>query len=1101
MLKCKPLKFFLVIIVIVLLLADTEPAQTTTATLSGNVTDEQNAAVGGATIKVINTDAGFERTVSTNDSGTFVIPLLPPATYRLTIERSGFAPFEVAEVILNANDQKSLNLRLKVGQIGETVDIMADGSLIDESPSVSTTIDRQFVSNLPLNGRSLQGLISLSPGVVVTASSSQSPGQFSVNGQRTTSNYYTVDGVSANFGTNNFAGFSPTLSGTSPATNVQGSFSNLASIDAIQEFKIQTSTFAPEIGRQPGANVSIVTRGGENKFRGALYEYFRNDIFDANDFFNNLYGFSKPALRYNNFGGTFSGPVILPRFGEGTPYWWKGTDKTFFFFSYEGQRFTLPIGAVSTVVPSLAARSAAANQVARNILNAFPTPNGAEIRTAAGGLTGGAIFTSSYSEPSSADAWSIRIDHNLTKSFTLFGRYNQASGNSDLRGGTNLSQLTRLRTKTKTVTLGSTQVFSSRMVNELRLNGSFQDGTARQVFDGFGGGITPPEELFFPSTVFDVPRRGIISLSGLAGNSGLGFTSVSIGTDELNRQRQINVIDNFSYSAGSHQLKFGVDYRWLSPILAPAEFLGNVTFASIATVNSGIARISAQKRIGYTLQFPTYSFYGQDTWKVNPRLTLTYGLRWEINPAPTARGKKDILTVREVRGANEIDFSYLQLAPAGTPVYPTRFNNFAPRFGASYQLRQNQGRELVVRGGIGVFYELGQNGFGNIGFPYLKVNSQTSGTFPISPSLAVFTPPNFNLSPTNRALVTAADADYNLPKVYQWNLTAEQSLGSNQTISAAYVAALGRGLLKNSTIILAAAPNPAAPSAPFSPNFSQINMLLNGATSDYHSMQIQFTRRLTKGFQANFGYTWSRSIDSGSSDLEVNPLSRVVDDNINRGDSDFDIRHSLTGGMTYQIPTPKWNAVSKAILGDWSLNSIFFARSGLPFNVVADAGESARILGSYYERRPDLNPGVPIWITDTSIGGGRRLNPAAFSFPTTATQAQGSFGRNVLRGPGAWQVDIGLHRRFAVTEKAGLQFRWEIFNVLNHTNFSNPNFLQLYLPGDPSTRVVDVNNQTFGIITQMLGRGLGGGGNSGGFNPIFQVGGPRSMQFALRLDF
>lgn len=328
----KPVKSFLLLLALLLVAANNSVfAQSVTATLSGTVTDEKGGLVPGATVKVMNTDAGFERTVSTNENGSFVVPLLPPSTYRVTIEREGFAPFEISEVTLNTNDQRAVNIHLKVGQVGAAVTVTSDASLIDESPAVGTTIDRQFVSNLPLNGRSLQALISLSPGVVVTPANSQNPGQFSVNGQRTSTNYFTVDGVSANFGTNNFSGFNPATSGAVPATNIQGSFSSLASVDAIQEFNIQTSTFAPEFGRSPGANVSIVTRSGENKYHGALYEYFRNDVFDANDFFNNNLGFRKPPLRYNNFGGTIGGPVILPYFGEGNAVCLEGNRQDVLF--------------------------------------------------------------------------------------------------------------------------------------------------------------------------------------------------------------------------------------------------------------------------------------------------------------------------------------------------------------------------------------------------------------------------------------------------------------------------------------------------------------------------------------------------------------------------------------------------------------------------------------------------------------------------------------------------------------------------------------------------------------------------------------------------
>ena len=1101
MLNFKSFRYLFFAIVVCFSILGSISAQSSTANLSGSVRDETGSLIPGANVTISNPETGLLRQTTTDSNGTFIVPLLPANTYIVSIERDGFTPVEIRDVVLNVNDRRSLNVLLKVGSVGATVEVTTQENLIDENMAVGTTVDRTFVNELPLNGRSLQGLISLSPGVVATPASSQSPGQFSVNGQRTSTNYFTVDGASANFGTNNFAGYNPAVSGTSPATDVQGSFSNLASIDAIQEFKIQTSTFAPEFGRSPGANVSIVTRSGENEFNGSLYEYFRNDIFDANDFFNNSLGFEKPALRYNNFGGVVGGPVILPRFGQGTSPIWSGKDRTFFFFSYEGKRFTLPRGATSIVVPSIAARANATSPIGRSALNAFPVPNGAEIRDANGNLTGGAVFTASFSEPSSSDAWSLRLDHSINKNVSIFGRYNRASGTSESRSTFALSQINRLGTKTEYVTVGSTQVFTSKLVNEVVFNYSRQDGTTRNFFDGFGGGIEPPDSLFFPSNVTG-SRRGGISFSGLAGNSGLlGFTFLSVGSDEINRQSQINVTDNLSYSLGSHQLKFGVDYRRLSPLIAPAEFASSIRFSSINSVSNGITDlVTVLSSPSYTLQFPAYSFYGQDTWKINPRLTMTYGLRWEINPAPSSAGDEDILTLANLGDLNAVDFSNLQLAPVGTPVFSTKYNNFAPRFGISYLLRQKPGSELVIRGGVGLFYDLGQNGFGNIGFPYSRFNFAFNVPLPLPTSLGVFPPPNFNLGPTNRADVTAAANDYNLPKVYQWNLTAEQSLGKNQSISLTYLAALGRDLAATNRIELAVAPDPANPLVPFSPNFSTITALTNNGTSDYHAFQAQFTRRLSRGFQANLGYTWSHSIDTGSQDLQRIAPTRLIDVNVNRGNSDFDVRHALTGGLTYKIPTPRWNSVSEAVLGGWSLNSIFFARSGLPFDVIAEERQAANLFGARYQRRPNLISGVPIWIDDSTVAGGRRLNPAAFSFPT-ATQAQGNFGRNVLRGPGAWQIDMGLHRRFAITEKVGVQFRWEVFNVFNKTNFSNPNFRQLFVPGNSNTGVVNVNDRNFGTITETLGRGLGGGGNSGGFNPIFQIGQPRSMQFALRFEF
>jgi len=1077
-------------------------AQSATATLSGTVVDDRESVISGVEITITNPATGLKRTARTNDSGFYSFPALAPGSYTVVTQRAGFAPAEIRDVVLNVNDQRALRIQLKVGAVGETVNVTAETGAIKEDAAVATVVDRQFVGNLPLNGRSLQTLINLTPGAVITGANSQNPGQFSVNGHCTSTNYFTIDGVSVNFGANNFAGYNPAVAGAIPATSMQGSFGNLVSIDALQEFKIQTSTFAPEFGRSPGAQVSLVTRSGENRFHGVAYDYFRNDALDANDFFNNANSVKKQPLRYNNFGGTFSGPIQLPKkiFG---PFGYNGRDRTFFFFSYEGQRFLLPHGAVLSVVPSTTARRNAPNDYARQVLNAFPIPNGADIVNASGATTGGANFTSAYSEPSASNATSIRVDHNFSQTFSVFGRYNYAPSRQQSRSTQALSQYNQLGTRTEYLTLGSTQVFTSSLVNEARLNWSQNDGTSRNLFDGFGGGAALPETVFFPPNVFNGPRRGIITLNGLSLVTGNPFTSISVGTDELFRNRQISVVDNLTWTRGAHQLKFGVDYRWLSPVIAPAGFVDNAQFANITSVYNNVATsVLALKGVGYTLQFPAYSFYAQDTWRANRRLTLTYGTRWEVTPAPSARGDNQILTVKEIRDLNAVDFSYLELAPLGTPQFPTSYKNFAPRAGVSYQLVSRTGRELLLRAGWGLFYDLGQNGFGSVGFPYSFTRSIPNEPVPLRESVAVFPAPNFTLSPTNRASVTTADPNYRAPRVHQWNLTLEQSLGKDQTLSVAYVAAVGRDLLRTTTFSFLAAPDPANPTRPYSPNFSSLTVRGNGSTSDYHSLQAQFTRRLSRGLQALASYTWSHAIDSGSADLDRTVPGSLANLTIDRASSDFDARHTFSGALTYNIPAPQWGAFANALLRNWSANTVFFVRSATPLNIIAEEQQSTTLFRVTFSRRPDVIAGQPFFIEDSAAPGGKRVNPAAFAFPS-ASRAQGTLGRNALRGFGAWQSDVGLQRQFNLTERLNLQFRTEVFNLFNHTNFANPGapFSSVNLAFATATPgSVAIDNPRMRSV-QTLGRGLGGGGNSGGFNPLFQVGGPRSLQFALRVQF
>ncbi|HEX2272142.1 MAG TPA: carboxypeptidase regulatory-like domain-containing protein, partial [Pyrinomonadaceae bacterium] len=384
--------------------------------LSGTVTDQNGATIPGVSVSVVNRGTQLTRDVTTDDEGSFTVPLLPPGQYIVRARRDGFAPTDFTDIVLNVGDQKALKIELRAGDVSASVQVATDAPLIDTSAAVTTTVDRTFVGNLPLNGRSFQSLILLTPGVVVASSGNQtSPGQFSVNGQRTNSNYFTVDGVSVN------AGVDPRVSssfresqsqfqsGTVPGLTTFGGTNNLVSVDALEEFKIQTSTYSAEFGRQPGGQVQLVTRSGKNEFHGTAFEYVRNEAFDANNWFTNsrpltaqqvAAGITKqprPPLRQNQFGGTFGGPVMLPRFGEGGKPYWSGRNKSFFFFSYEGLRLLLPQSG-SSFVPSIRLRQVAAPAV-RPFLNAFALPTGPEVLSATGQPLGYSPITYSFSNP------------------------------------------------------------------------------------------------------------------------------------------------------------------------------------------------------------------------------------------------------------------------------------------------------------------------------------------------------------------------------------------------------------------------------------------------------------------------------------------------------------------------------------------------------------------------------------------------------------------------------------------------------------------------------------------------------------------------------
>lgn len=1036
-------------------------AQSATATLTGTVDDQNGALVAGANIALINAEQGSQRLTATNAEGAFVFALLPPGRYSLTVTREGFGPVELKDVVLNVNDAVTLRIHMNVGALTQTVQIVEGSTLINDSPTVSTVVERQFIENMPLNGRSVQSLITLTPGVVLTKSIFEEQGQFSVNGQRANANYFTIDGVSANTGINASGGLNQSGAGVLPSLTAAGGTNSLVSLDAMQEFKIQTSTYAPEFGRTPGAQIQIATRSGTNDFRGTLFEYFRNDALDANNWFSNRNRLPKAALRQNDFGFVFGGPILLPRFGEGGPVLgYNGRNRTFFFLSYEGLRLRQPQTATISV-PSLASRQAAPVQL-QPFLDAYPRPNGQTFSN------GTANFVAAYSNPATLNATSIRIDHNVGSSLTFFGRYNIAPSKTEQRVNT-LNNITNVSFRTMTFTVGATQAFSANAINELRLNYSRSEGEGRNHLDTFGGAVVPADSLLFPP--FSSPETG----SFLFQISGAPF--YTIGRNAQNIQRQVNIVDNFSIVTTSHQLKFGVDYRYLSPIAGPREYAQTITFNGIGITAPGIAPPVGSVLSGtinsaiivaadiVKIRFSNFSAYAQDTWKPSSRLTLTYGLRWEVNPPPTAKDGRDLFTATGLETPATI-----VLAPPGTPLWKTTYDNFAPRLGMAYQLRQQPGSETIIRGGFGIFYDLGQGLAGSTAtsFPYSRRSQVARGTpFPLT--LSQLTPPPFNPVPSAAIIAVAFDPNLKLPRTFQWNAALEQSLGPNETISASYVAAAGRRLLRKELLI---APNP---------SFTSVSITRNTATSDYHALQLQFERRLSQAIQALVSYTWSKSIDIASNDSGDNFPAARSNPEVDRGPSDFDIRHVFSAGVTYNIPFTKSGSFN-AILRDWSIDGIFRTQTARPITVVygRDIG-----FGFFSNIRPDVLTDVPAYIEDKIAPGGKRLNRAAFVIP--AVPRQGSLGRNSLRGFPVSQMDLALRRQFRLTEQVNFQLRAEFFNIFNHPNFADP--------------VTNLTDAQFGQATQMLSQSLGSGGAQGGFSPLYQIGGPRSLQFAFRLQF
>jgi hypothetical protein len=1079
-----------------LLVASCVHAQSPNATVNGQVLDPSGGLIVEAAVDVVNDATNVVYSTKTNSSGIYLVPDLPPSTYRIQVSHLGFKTIIKPDVILNVRDAVAINFTLPIGAISETVTVEGGASLIDtQDAAVSTVVDRQFAENLPMNGRSFQTLIELAPGVVLTPANSFDSGQFSVNGQRASSNYWMVDGVSANVGVASAGSAFPGngLGGAAGSVSALGGTNSLVSVDAMQEFRIETSTYAPEFGRTPGAQISIVTRSGTNEFHGTVFDYLRNGLLDANNWFNDA---ATPALpkakeRQNDFGGTFSGPIVK--------------DKTFFFFSYEGLRLRLPETEL-TDVPDINARQNATASM-KAYLNAFPFPNGPEVPS----VTGAAELNASFTNPASLDAYSLRIDHKLSSKINLFGRYNYSPSTLQLRGfqGTeSLSSVASTNITTQTGTVGATWSITSGITDDIRFNYSRASSRGSLYLDSFDGAI-PLTSLPFPSG-YD-SKNGLFAFDILEMSNGL----LSSGEKPTYVQKQFNLVDNLSVQKGSHGLKLGIDFRQLSPTYSPQPYYQAPFFLDVPSAESGSVLLSVvESSRGADLSFHNLGLFAEDTWHASPRLTLTYGLRWDVDFAPSSTSGPSL---NAVTGFNLNDLANLALAPAGTPPFKTTYGNIAPRIGVAYQISQYQRWQTVLRGGFGVFYDLATSEIGNnitgSFYPFGASNEifgpifGGTATLPLSAADAVpppITPASISLP---GATLYATAPNLKLPYSLEWNLAFEQALGSQQSVSVSYIGSSGRRLLQTAFVD---SPNSSISSA---------QLVANAATSDYDALQLQFQRRLSRGLQALASYSWSHSLDdasAGSLGNEANTLAPLINPQANWGPSDFDIRNAFSAGLTYDLPIPKGNALTRAVFHGWSTENFILARSAPPVNLYYALSATLLNAGNVAVR-PDVVPGIPLYLygsqcTAANGGapcpGGKAVNfiPGAVAGgcpdgsqsvgpfcppPVDASGSplrQGNLGRNALRGFGAAQWDFAVHRNFPISEFLKLQFRAEMFNILNHPNFAPP--------------VANLNNTSqFGLSTQMLGQYLAGTGSTSGLSSLYQIGGPRSIQLALELSF
>jgi hypothetical protein len=1031
-----------------LLLAAVAFAQSPEASLSGTVQDEQLGAVAGALVVLEDPKSAFKRETRTDSAGGYVLSSVPPGSYRLRVSAPGFAVAEIPQLVLNTGDRRSLTLTLKLGQRADSVTVAERESGVIETATVATVVDQVFVQNLPMNGRTFQNLIALTPGVTQTQATARNPGQFSVNGQRTSSNYLTIDGVSANFGLPAAPALAGSYDGTLPALTANGGTNSLISVDAMQEFQVQTSTFAPEFGRTPGGQISIVTRSGTNDLRGSLSNFFRNDVLDANDWFANRDGLPKPPVRQNNFGGVLGGPVVLPR-------WYNGKDRTFFFVAYEGLRLRQPQFATDAY-PTLAARAQASPQN-RPLVEAYPVPNQGDL---GGGL---GRFAATYSNPYTVNTTSIRLDHRLTERITLWGRFVEAPSEVRFRGSVqsydlSLNSINSNRSDSRTVTLGSTQAFSPAAINETRFNWSRNRGGFDSGMDDLGGARPFTAAQLFPA--FANPASGSVGILPQ------GLRGFAIGAQAVNSQSQWNFTDSFTLLRGRHQIKFGGDYRLLRPnIEAPlyqqyGVFVGLQGPLGLLNGRTATTIVSAFENLRAAIH--NLSFYAQDSFRPSARLTVTFGVRWEWNP-PLAGSNLPLYT------ATTDDPRTARLSGPGAALFPTQRDAFAPRLGVSYQLGRTAGFETTLRGGIGLFYDLPLGGLQALSSnpPYRRTRRLAGTLFPLPEAQAAPLPLSTD-PPYDDVAVYARG--FRLPRTTQYNFTIDQGLGGGRILTTSYIGAHGRRLQRRDS--LAGTPGSL---------FRGFSILHSDAESDFHSFQTQFRQALRRGVQVMVSYAWAHSIDTASDNVAFN-APEPDGPRANRASSDFDVRQVLNGALSWDLPGRRTGGPLALLLRDWGVDSLFRVQTGFPVDVFS----RAVINGATFAFRPDRVAGAPLYLEGPQYAGGRAINRAAFAIPPNQTR-NGTLGRNAARGFPLRQIDFTARRTFVFGERCRLQFRAEFFNLLNRPNFASPEPFLL--------------SPLFGQSTQMFGRGLGQGGVNGGLNPLYAVGGPRSTQLALRLTF
>ncbi|MBZ5593961.1 MAG: TonB-dependent receptor [Acidobacteriia bacterium] len=981
--------------------------------LSGVICDPSTAAVAGAAVTVVNQDTGFRRLTSSQSDGSYAVVSLEPGLYKITVRHPGFHTLIRLGVRVDATQPARVDFNLPLGRMQESITVEDAPSVpLSEDTAVGTLITPQQIEHIASNGRSLTSLLEFTPGTIITPATRGEPGQFTSGGQRPNANYFSVDGVSANTGVS--AGGLPAQStgGALPAMTALGSLHGLLSLEAVSELRVETSTTAPDFGRLPGAQIVLTSRSGSNEFHGSLFDYLRNEALDANDWFANNQGDGRAPARMNDFGGSLGGPAKR--------------DRTFFFMSYEGMRLRAPL-VWRAAVPDGPARLDAPGW-ARPLLDLFPLPNGQELGS------GLAEWMGQTDRPSRFDAANIRIDHALTSRITLFGRYSQTPSWSEF----GRAQINQIAIRSRGLTLGVDVRLRSNLALNVRMNAS-----QASLISSWGTAGSSSCDL---QPVVYALLRVPDACDYLLRFSIAGVGQIASGEEARQKQTQWHAAPVVVVSHGPHEFRLGADYLELIP--ARRDMNKNLGIIADSVANAVDTRdlwVAVSGRQASHSVLKEDSIFAQDTWRIIPRLTASFGLRWEFTPPPELNSIAFPL-------ANVSNSSYI--FSGQTTIWQRTNTNLAPRFGLAY--RPSAQSQTVLRAGWGIYYDSSLS---------IATDLVNGGPF----SLSQFSSAQHAPFPT--LLSYGFLPGLRLPSVKQWSGTVEHAFGRHHTVSAVYEGSAGLQLLRREFGGLQNSES------------LQLALATNHGFSRYHGFELQYRLKPSHGFSGLASYSWSHSIDNSSSDSVLYWAASGLTASSDRGSSDFDVRHAFNAALSYEAPQREAKSFRSQLLRGWGLDGIIHARTGFPITVL-DADYSMGLSFANFSR-PDLVGGQPVWVTDRSAPGGRRLNTGAFQ--PAPDLVQGNLGRNAVTGFGMCQIDLALRRDFPIGERRSLQFRIEAFNALNHPDYADP--------------IRFLSSPLFGQSPSMLNMMLGTGSPGSGLTPVFQNGGARSVQVMLRFRF